>query len=568
MPTDVTSATVPAERRACRLCGRYFYPDSTLRDEDGMPYTLMNEPTFYCRGCATCNNCGRYAAINESVQRCKWCSCAVCFTSATLFYDTRPGSQQTYTGGRVPMLCRVHYREKYVEYVCRYCAPSDSQVAVGSRLVVNYVLYFTGESNTAPTICQSCVNRILDRSSDRASIRCAAAGCRRNGTNFAANAMVCNRHTALMCCLGQNGDGPCTPQVPCLTCVSRGRRQSAEIAEMQREQREAAQLARRHSRSSDGTCRSDCTACSSLYASANRGHGVPVFHPAKKISERKHNRSQRFLSVEIEVAGARHPEEIRRLDRVLEKWGAHRVHDGSLPPTGFEINTAPAAGDHFIEQVNEICGALKKMGAFVDNSCGLHVHADARDFKYADIRKVVLLWERLEPAFMATQSAARTGSHYCRPVGSQYANAMRTLSLPDFVKEAGKPKGVKSKFFEGVYGARMSDFAGMRGGHYEPPRGNHYDDSRYHNVNLHSWIYRGTVENRLHSGTVVARKMIDWATTWAKFMDVAYTTTDKEISLINNPVEFMLSKVAPNKSAADYLKARMRTYATEYERGQ
>jgi hypothetical protein len=272
--------------------------------------------------------------------------------------------------------------------------------------------------------------------------------------------------------------------------------------------------------------------------------------------------------VEIEVAGARHPEEIRRLDRVLEKWGAHRVHDGSLPPTGFEINTAPAAGDHFIEQVNEICGALKKMGAFVDNSCGLHVHADARDFKYADIRKVVLLWERLEPAFMATQSAARTGSHYCRPVGSQYANAMRTLSLPDFVKEAGKPKGVKSKFFEGVYGARMSDFAGMRGGHYEPPRGNHYDDSRYHNVNLHSWIYRGTVENRLHSGTVVARKMIDWATTWAKFMDVAYTTTDKEISLINNPVEFMLSKVAPNKSAADYLKARMRTYATEYERGQ
>jgi len=50
--------------------------------------------------------------------------------------------------------------------------------------------------------------------------------------------------------------------------------------------------------------------------------------------------------------------------------------------------------------------------------------------------------------------------------------------------------------------------------------GNHYDDSRYHNVNLHSFFERlGTVEIRSHGGTIDPLKILLWIKLHQKIVD-------------------------------------------------
>ena len=525
----------------CNRCGNYSCRSNATPEVDmgGNPLPMMASHGW-CRSCAICTNCRAYAAADDN-RRCTNCVCNVdgCTQLRELLYDVSPLDNGYMARDPMrTMICESHYREKYIGVLCRTCES------------VSPAVYYSGLDRERVSSCERCAVASVDYPNRR---RTCCSVCHRPATTYNSNALLCNGHASVVSC------SVCNPRNPCVDCLVQSERNERITRQSRLARIAARQAERQHSRRNDGTCNTDCRPCASLFQSANH-RGMPVFHPAIKISERRKNRSSRFISVEIEVAGIRNRYDLGAIDLVLEKWGARRVADGSLPSGGFEINTAPAAGDHFIQQITEICDVLKAAGAYVDESCGLHVHADARDFKYADMRNLVLLWEKLEPAFMSTQSAARSRSHYCRPVGRKYADAFRTLGLPDFVKAKGKPNGVKTKFFDGVYGTR-SNYNDFR-----PARDSHYDDSRYHNLNLHSWIYRGTVENRLHSGTIVARKIIDWATTWAKFMDMAYVANEKEIGTITDPVDYLITRVASNKSAADYLKARMRTYESGYER--
>src|SRR6478736_7584404 len=90
-------------------------------------------------------------------------------------------------------------------------------------------------------------------------------------------------------------------------------------------------------------------------------------------TQRKLNKSSRFISAEIEVTGIRNNKKL--IEETVKKWSGSIVYDGTLPkPDGFEINTAPAAGDLYIKQITDICNKLSRAGAGVNDTCGLHVH--------------------------------------------------------------------------------------------------------------------------------------------------------------------------------------------------
>lgn len=270
----------------------------------------------------------------------------------------------------------------------------------------------------------------------------------------------------------------------------------------------------------------------------------PTFHDSSK-TERKHNPSPRFIAVEIEVAKSRKD----AMYAVCSAWRCAIVGDGSLPPGGFEINTAPAGGDKYVEQIEEICEALRRDDARITSDCGLHVHVDARDFTYYDIRRLVLLYEQIEPALFATQPQSRQENRFCMPCGEKYANQLRN---------ALRPKENKAAFFGAVYGADKGEL--RRGKGKKRYAGDKYNHERYHALNLHSWIYRGTVECRMHAGTVNAEKIIAWGMLWAGLLDYAMRMPENEIKKLKlrtmTQKQAFLLMTATGDNVRAYLKER------------
>lgn len=165
---------------------------------------------------------------------------------------------------------------------------------------------------------------------------------------------------------------------------------------------------------------------------------------------------RRYVSVEIEVGGLTKHEAIWRVDEAVTKWKCATVHDGSLPNCGFEINTAPAKGKFFVDQVTEICKALRVAGAWVNIHCGLHVHVDSRDLSAHQVLRLIEVYAKIEDGLFLTvpdsrrrnNQFSRTGKNYCEKCGQKLLTAIKGfLAKPDKTVYWGCPtnKGDKKE---------------------------------------------------------------------------------------------------------------------------
>jgi hypothetical protein len=236
-----------------------------------------------------------------------------------------------------------------------------------------------------------------------------------------------------------------------------------------------------------------------------------VFHDSQDFN---YNPFDRYCAAEIEVSKmcTTYDDE---LVSVANKWSASIVRDGSLPSTGFEINTAPSAGDKYTQQINEICGVLKSGQAFVDKSCGLHVHIDARDFSSSDIAKYAKLWSKIEDTMFRLVPSYRN-SHYSKKAASKINVNIEGMTARKATR-ALADKVYAPNVNIGDYRARSKP------------------SERYYAVNLHSWFHRGTVEIRMHHGTVIASKILNWS-----ILNMAILEASRNISTFNlNTVSFL-----------------------------
>ncbi len=262
---------------------------------------------------------------------------------------------------------------------------------------------------------------------------------------------------------------------------------------------------------------------------------VIVFHESMKLH--KVNPSKRFIAAEIEVATV--GENGIVVSDVVRGWRGAVVHDGSVQgEVPFEINTAPAAGDKFTQQIDEICAALKTAGGEVNKTCGLHTHVDARDFNFYDIRKFAFLYEKIEEGLFSIIAPSRKTNRYCQPCGKKYVKDLESNIIP---------KANEKTLIKNVYGhdERIATL-----------RGNKYTEARYAAMNLHSWVFRGTIENRMHQGTVNAKKIKMWAMLNAGILDYAYDNTEKLIkSIKGNPIQILMD-IAPTPEVAAWVEKR------------
>ena len=137
-----------------------------------------------------------------------------------------------------------------------------------------------------------------------------------------------------------------------------------------------------------------------------------------------------------------------------------------------------------LETLQEVIRAVRRAGARVDSSCGIHIHVDAARFDVGALRnlvKIVNKQEQLIEHALGITEARR--SRWCR--------------------------GIDQSFHDKIERQRPSDLEEMNrawyGYHNRAPQ--HYDHTRYHGVNLHNVWFRGTVEYRWFEATLHAGKV-------------------------------------------------------------
>ncbi len=269
-----------------------------------------------------------------------------------------------------------------------------------------------------------------------------------------------------------------------------------------------------------------------------RRDGRNVFHTSQR-NQFKVNSSRRFLACELEFSDAADGDAIYD---AVSNWQGAIVSDGSLPSTGFELCTAPANGDLFVDQIGEICEALAEQHAQINTDCGFHVHVDARDFRYWDLRKLILLYAKIEDALFAIVPKSRRKNSFCEPCGMRYVN------------ELTGTRAVKQKIIQNVYDDASPGPA------FKGKRSDKYCGSRYRALNLHSWFYRGTVECRLAAGTRDREKIVPWATLWAAIVDFAYRHSESRIANLAGSSLDVLLCVAPSDAVRDWIHERIETF--------
>lgn len=184
-------------------------------------------------------------------------------------------------------------------------------------------------------------------------------------------------------------------------------------------------------------------------------------------------------------------------DTTGRKWKI--VSDSSISPQVKENDVkVPANNYHRVELVSPICQyddiekiqeivrCLRQNKAFINSSCGIHIHINASPFtakQLCNLVKIVASKEDL--IYRALQVNERRESDYCRKVNSR------------ILEQINKKKPTTREQLSEIW------YNGSSGAH------SRYHDSRYHCLNLHSVFQKNTIEIRafnsnLHAGKIKA----------------------------------------------------------------
>jgi hypothetical protein len=236
----------------------------------------------------------------------------------------------------------------------------------------------------------------------------------------------------------------------------------------------------------------------------------------------------RYCGVELEGYGiprpayrVNAPAEYTRVLEVCRKWGADFGSDGSVSgPDPFEIRLMPARGDLFVKQVREITKVILENGGKVNETCGTHVHVDARDFEGVDVVKAAVVWSKFEPYMLAQVAPHRRTQRYCNPWGTTFTNILA---------EHEKRGSTLRQTYDDIYRTATAYGKGC-------------------SFNMYPLANYGTIENRMLEGTLDANKIIRWA-----FINSRILNMVKEMELEDlKKLEVKIPKLVQTTSASAY----------------
>lgn len=236
------------------------------------------------------------------------------------------------------------------------------------------------------------------------------------------------------------------------------------------------------------------------------------------------------------------------IEEIREKTAFGMHHDGSLD-NGIEFISPHLRGDKGLELLKEFCYIIRE--APVRRTCGLHLHLGTEDCSWSDMKKIWLLYQKVELGLYALLPEYRRDNNYCRP---QERNS-------EFIKKIEQIKS-KKELIHNLY-----DYLPKKRLEYKLCK-DHHDrfDKRYSGFNLHSHFFRRTLELRYHQGTVAYRKMLHWLILNMALCQTALKASESELagSSWSSPkqiVEFFREKIcAGYPETQDYLLERFEKF--------
>ncbi len=153
---------------------------------------------------------------------------------------------------------------------------------------------------------------------------------------------------------------------------------------------------------------------------------------------------------------------------------------------GYELKLLiNVASKSSIDNLKKLCALLKKMDAYVNKTCGLHIHLDQR---HNNVAEALAVSHRLNNALFGLKFLVpknrRDNNSYCA-LRSSYGRP-----FTEYLQELKKTQPDAYKKYT--------------------LHGENFDGSRYMAVNTYAYKQYKTIEVRLHSGTVRYDKIKNW----------------------------------------------------------
>jgi putative amidoligase enzyme len=213
----------------------------------------------------------------------------------------------------------------------------------------------------------------------------------------------------------------------------------------------------------------------------------------------------RLLSAEIELCGFKrlNKDSFNNLHSVLTAWNCTVVRDGSLSAGGVEINTHPASGDFWLDQIHNIMSVAQAAGTWVDCTAGCHIHVNCLDFDYLALARLLRILACVEAGLYSIIPSGRADNRYCKFWAMHYLSAIRRAedNLTGDMKQYSLiyRRHILNSFYGFTSKTEISRAKRNKG-----------NDARYRGINLHSYLHRGTMEFRMPPGTIYSDNIINW----------------------------------------------------------
>jgi hypothetical protein len=302
----------------------------------------------------------------------------------------------------------------------------------------------------------------------------------------------------------------------------------------------------------------------------------------------KRNPSHRHLGCEIESDHGGQPNGF--VQKIIQKWDMAVHNDPSV--RGREIITLPTNGDTFIEQIEELCSAFVTDGVVVTkfggDGTGYHLHVDARDLSWSDLKRMFTLWAHVEGAALDALRPERArglvdfanrredeGAEGAildprrRTGGEEGSEEHEAEAKKAVIAALNRPRGAKAKKADltpegrlraGIKAERRT-LATSPSGDWQAAR---FPSERYYALNGMSLFRYGTIEIRAFEGTSNAEDIVCWGMLWAAFTDMTKGMSRKKmLQIIQQNPRSVLLDAAPNARTKLWLKRRWKLYAPE-----
>jgi hypothetical protein len=164
------------------------------------------------------------------------------------------------------------------------------------------------------------------------------------------------------------------------------------------------------------------------------------------------------------------------------------VYDGSLSNGGVELRTRrPVVGDDISVAIDSLRSNINSYMPEVDDSCGVHIHFNALDFGYVELKNLLYVMKGIEHVIYKSLPNNRIANRYCKSIDSlNYSDLEKVDNMSSLHK---------------LYYNKIADTI---------PDSHHYNGARYQGLNLHARFFLGTIEFRYHEGTTNVDNIMSW----------------------------------------------------------